>query len=101
MIEIKMGEMVILLFVIVIMVVICVFTYYGFENFSSMDQQYASVPRMMSPKLQMTGNGMPLTSQPDIDYQSYLNSMSGYDSATRGYDNPYFTQNVMDGLDTN
>ena len=36
----------------------------------------------------------------DIDYQAYLNTTSGYDSATRTYDNPLFAQQVADGLDT-
>jgi hypothetical protein len=39
--------------------------------------------------------------QPNVDYQDYLNEVSGYDSGTRGYSNPYYAANVAAGLDTN
>ncbi len=43
----------------------------------------------------------PNPSQPNVDYQDYLNEVSGYDSATRGYSNPFYAANVAAGLDTN
>jgi len=39
--------------------------------------------------------------EPNVDYQDYLNEVSGYDSGTRGYLNPYYAANVAAGLDTN
>ncbi len=39
--------------------------------------------------------------EPNVDYQDWLNEVSGYDSGTRGYDNPYYAANVAAGLDTN
>lgn len=43
----------------------------------------------------------PNSTQPNVDYQDYLNEISGYDSGTRGYNNPIFAANVAAGLDTN
>ena len=43
----------------------------------------------------------PYSSQPNIDYQNYLDTVSGYDSASRSYNNPFYAQNVAAGLDTN
>ena len=43
----------------------------------------------------------PNSTQPDVDYQNWLNEVSGYDSGTRGYTNPIFAANVAAGLDTN
>lgn len=37
----------------------------------------------------------------DIDYQDYLNEVSGYDSGTRGYNNLNYAVDVAAGLDTN
>ncbi len=37
----------------------------------------------------------------DVDYQDDLNEISGYDSATRGYNNPLYALNVAANLDTN
>ena len=39
--------------------------------------------------------------QPNVDYQDYLNEVSGYDSGTRGYNNPYFAAKIAADLDTN
>jgi hypothetical protein len=46
-------------------------------------------------------NVVPQPNQSDIDYQAYLNNISGYDSATRGYYNPYYAQEIARELDTN
>ncbi len=43
----------------------------------------------------------PNSTQPNVDYQDYLNEISGYDSGTRGYSNPFYAANVAVGLDTN
>jgi len=42
----------------------------------------------------------PYSYEPDVDYQAYLNTVSGYNSGTRGYSNPYYAQQVASGLDT-
>lgn len=42
----------------------------------------------------------PNSTQPDLDYQDYLNEISGYDSGTRGYDNLTYAVNIAAGLDT-
>ena len=43
----------------------------------------------------------PNSTQPNVDYQDYLNEVSGYDAGTRGYNNPYYALGVAAGLDTN
>ncbi len=42
----------------------------------------------------------PNSTQPNVDYQDYLNKTSGYDSGTRSYNNPFYAQSVASGLDT-
>lgn len=42
----------------------------------------------------------PYPTEPDVDYQDYLNEISGYDSGSRSYQNPYYAQAVAAGLDT-
>lgn len=37
----------------------------------------------------------------NIDYQDDLNMVSGYDSGTRGYYNPYYARKIAQDLDTN
>lgn len=69
----------------------------GFRN--SYSNIYASVDRGVPDKLLYLRPPNPL--QPNIDYQDYLNDISGYDSGTRGYDNPIFAAGVAAGLDTN
>jgi hypothetical protein len=44
---------------------------------------------------------MPNSTQPNIDYQDYLDNSSGYNSATRGYNNPHYAKSVAAGLTTN
>ena len=39
--------------------------------------------------------------EPNVDYQDYLNEVSGYDSGTRGYNNPVYAVDIAAGLDTN
>jgi len=36
----------------------------------------------------------------DIDYQADLNMVSGYDSGSRGYFNPYYAQKIANDLST-
>lgn len=58
---------------------------------------YESVSVVPSKTLHLT----PPNPEPNIDYQNYLNDVSGYDSGTRGYNNPYYSASVAAGLDTN
>jgi len=46
-------------------------------------------------------NKMLYLTPPNIDYQDYLNKVSGYDAGTRGYNNLFYATNVADDLDTN
>ena len=42
----------------------------------------------------------PYPTEPDVDYQAYLNSISGYNGATRSYSNPIYAQQIANDLDT-
>lgn len=42
----------------------------------------------------------PYPTEPDVDYQAYLNSISGYNGASRSYVNPIYAQQIAAGLDT-
>jgi hypothetical protein len=42
----------------------------------------------------------PDSTEPNVDYQDYLNEISGYDGASRSYNNPYYAQAIAAGLDT-
>ncbi len=42
----------------------------------------------------------PNSTEPNVDYQDYLNEISGYDGASRSYNNPYYANAVASGLDT-
>lgn len=70
----------------------------GFRVFKSNSNIYDSVGIVPSKMLYLTP---PNSSQPDVDYQDWLNEVSGYDSGTRGYSNPVYASDVAAGLDTN
>jgi hypothetical protein len=69
----------------------------GFRVFNSNSNIYESVGIMPSKILYLTP---PNPTQPNVDYQDYLNEVSGYDAGTRGYSNPVYAANVAAGLDT-
>ena len=68
------------------------------ENFKSLDNLYLNISRDPLKKQIISP---PYPTEPNVDYQGYLNSISDYDSATRSYFNPYYAQQVAAGLDTN
>lgn len=70
----------------------------GFRMYDSNSNIYDSIGIVPNKMLYLTP---PNPSEPNIDYQDYLNEVSGYDSGTRGYDNPFYALNVANGLDTN
>jgi hypothetical protein len=70
----------------------------GFINNSSKSNIYESIGVVPSKMLYLTP---PNPTQPNVDYQDWLNEVSGYDSGTRGYDNPVYAADVAAGLDTN
>jgi hypothetical protein len=70
----------------------------GFRVFNSNSNIYESLGVMPSKILYLTP---PNSTQPNVDYQDYLNEVSGYDSGTRGYSNPIYAADVAAGLDTN
>lgn len=70
----------------------------GFRVFNSNSNIYESLGVMPNKILYLTP---PNSTQPNVDYQDYLNEVSGYDSGTRGYSNPIYAADVAAGLDTN
>ena len=87
-----------LIFVIVLLVILAIFyTNNCTEKFVSVD--FNNYQNMNSSKLKFLTLANPNPS--DIDYQDYLNTVSGYDAGTRTYDNPLYAQQVALGLDTN
>jgi len=70
----------------------------GFRVFNSNSNIYESISAVPNKMLYLSP---PNTTQPNVDYQDYLNEISGYDSGTRGYNNPVYAANVAAGLDTN
>ena len=69
-----------------------------FINLSSKTNVYESIGVVPNKMLYLTP---PNPTQPDVDYQDWLNEVSGYDSGTRGYDNYAYATNIAAGLDTN
>jgi hypothetical protein len=73
------------LIILLILLICVIWIYYRYKNETFLNiNNFAPIPFM---------------------YRSYLNYFddipSGYDSATRSYYNPYFAQQVAQGLDTN
>lgn len=90
-------------FVIILLIILVIFYYTGFikskENFRGVNSNiYESINAVPNKLLYLTP---PNPYQPNVDYQDYLNDVSGYDSATRGYYNPVYANDVAAGLDTN
>ncbi len=84
-----------LTFVFVLVIVLVVFYLNNYvENFSSNLNSKNYEPIQYYP---MPPNPL----EPDIDYQDYLDTVSGYDGATRSYDNPLYAQQIANDLDTN
>jgi len=76
----------------------------GFINSSSKSNIYESIGVVPNKTLYLIPPNQlnpPNPTQPNVDYQDWLNEVSGYDSGTRGYDNPIYASNVAQGLDTN
>lgn len=71
----------------------------GFRVFNSNANIYESIDGIVPNK--MLYFTPPNSAQPDIDYQDYLNEVSGYDAGTRGYNNLTYATDVAAGLDTN
>lgn len=71
----------------------------GFRVFNSNSNVYESIDGIVPNK--MLYFTPPNSTQPDIDYQDYLNEVSGYDAGTRGYNNLTYAADVAAGLDTN
>lgn len=70
----------------------------GFINSSSKSNIYESIGVVPSKMLYLTP---PNPTQPNVDYQDWLNEVSGYNAGTRGYDNYAYAADVAAGLDTN
>lgn len=70
----------------------------GFINSSSKSNIYESIGVVPSKMLYLTP---PNPTQPNVDYQDWLNEVSGYNAGTRGYDNYSYAADVAAGLDTN
>lgn len=70
----------------------------GFRVFNSNSNIYESISTVPNKMLYLTP---PNPTQPNVDYQDWLNEVSGYDAGTRGYNNPVYAANVAAGLDTN
>lgn len=90
-------------FVIVLLVVLVLFYLTGFmnnnEGFRGVDSNiYESIGVVPSKMLYLTP---PNPSEPNIDYQNYLDTVSGYNSGSRGYSNPVYAADIAAGLDTN
>lgn len=87
---------------LIILVIIYLFDFMnineGFANNSSKTNIYKSVGLTPNKMLYLSP---PNTDQPNVDYQDWLNEVSGYDSGTRGYDNYTYAADVASGLDTN
>ena len=88
---------------VILLIVILIFIYFlkqniFRENFKSTDNIYQSIN--MDP-LKKNIIQSPYSTEPNVDYQAYLNSISGYDGATRSYSNPFYAQQIASGLDTN
>ena len=79
-------------FILTLIIILVIFYLYNKNYDTENFNQYAQLNRYQSLK--------PYTTEPNIDYQNYLNENSGYDGATRSYYNPYFAKTVADGLDT-
>jgi hypothetical protein len=89
-------------FVICLLVLLVVIYLTGFiskEGFNNSNNNiYESVGIVPSKMLYLTP---PNPLQPNVDYQDYLNEVSGYDAGSRGYTNPLYAKNIAAGLDTN
>ena len=90
-------------FSIILLIILVVIYLTGFinnnESFRSINSNiYKSIDIVPSKMLHLTP---PNSTQPNVDYQDYLNEVSGYDAGTRGYNNPLFAIGVAAGLDTN
>ena len=70
----------------------------GFRVFNSNSNIYESIGTVPNKMLYLTP---PNPTQPNVDYQDWLNEVSGYDAGTRGYDNLAYAADVAAGLDTN
>lgn len=70
----------------------------GFRVFNSNSNIYESIGTVPNKMLYLTP---PNPTQPNVDYQDWLNEVSGYDAGTRGYSNPVYAVDVAAGLDTN
>lgn len=70
----------------------------GFRVFNSNSNIYESIGTVPNKILYLSP---PNSSQPNVDYQDWLNEVSGYDAGTRGYDNYAYAADVAAGLDTN
>lgn len=92
-------------FVFVLLFLLVVIYLIGFmntnEGFRSVDSNIYGNVNGDSTRNKILYLSPPNPNQPNIDYQDYLNEVSGYDAGTRGYDNPYYANNVASGLDTN
>lgn len=69
-----------------------------FRNLNSKSNIYESIGLVPSKLLYLSP---PTPTEPNVDYQDWLNEVSGYDSGTRGYYNPVYAADVAAGLDTN
>jgi hypothetical protein len=93
-------------FVIFLLFILVIFYLTGFmkidknENFSLNPYSNIYEPIDIVPS-KMLFLRPPNPLQPDVDYQDNLNEVSGYDSGTRGYNNPYFAAKIAADLDTN
>jgi hypothetical protein len=70
----------------------------GFRVFNSNSNIYESIGAVPNKMLYLSP---PNHTQPNVDYQDWLNEVSGYDAGTRGYNNPVYAADVAAGLDTN
>jgi hypothetical protein len=94
---------------VIILVIILVVIYLGFdcsktkssvekERFIMIDSNiYSNVSTRENPYSRYIMP--PLPTEPDVDYQAYLNTVSGYNSASRSYNNPFYAQSIARGLD--
>lgn len=92
-------------FIIVLIIILAIFYFIqfsnkneGFRTFDSNSNIYESIGAVPNKLLYLTP---PNPTQPNVDYQDYLNELSGYDAGTRGYFNPIYADDVAMGLDTN
>lgn len=99
-----------LILVIILVLIFVGFYLYNnnFENFRLLDDRASQTIGYSNDNIQNIGYNtwkqkyieQPYPTEPNVDYQDYLNEISGYDGATRSYNNPYYAQTVADGLDT-